>query len=59
MQQLFRLANNLLQKDVETRRRKLHMRTYNVVTLAEETGLIQYVGQTVSLADYLLGAHAK
>jgi len=59
MQQLFRLANNLLQKDAETRRRKLYMRTYNVVTLAEETGLIQYVGQTVSLADYLLVAHAK
>jgi ataxia telangiectasia mutated family protein len=59
MEQLFKLANDLLDKDAETRRRKLHMRTYNVVTLAEETGIIQFVGQTMSLAEYLIGAHAR
>lgn len=59
MEQLFKLVNDLLETDAETRRRKLHMRTYNVLTLAEETGVIQFVTQTMPLAEYLLSAHDR
>jgi ataxia telangiectasia mutated family protein len=57
MEQLFRLVNDLLDHDAETRRRKLAIRTYNVLSLAEETGIIQFVKDTMSLAEYLLPAH--
>lgn len=37
------LINKLLQKDPETRRRQLRIRTYAVVPLNEECGLLEWV----------------
>lgn len=59
MQQVFGLVNNLLASDTATRSRKLAIRTYNVVPLTPCVGILEWVPNTMSLADYLSGAHAK
>lgn len=59
MEQVFGLVNQALKDDSETQKRHLHMRTYNVLTLAEETGVIEFVSATKSLADWLLPAHER
>lgn len=40
------LINKLLKKDVESRRRQLKIRTYAVVPLNEECGLLEWVSNT-------------
>ena len=59
MEQLFRLVNDLLQQDPETRKRKLQLKTYNVLPLADKTGVIQYVNNTMPLLDYVISAHER
>ena len=49
MMEVAALLNRLLGKDSEGRRRKLRLRTYNVVCLNEESGLLQWVANTVGL----------
>lgn len=59
MEQLFKLVNDLLTQDPETRRRKLHIKTYNVLPLADKVGIIQFVKNTMALADYLIKSHER
>jgi len=59
MEQLFKLVNELLQVDREAARRQLHVRTYNVVPLTPGVGLVEWVVNTTSMADCLVGAHAR
>lgn len=47
------IINKVLQSDSESRRRKLLVRTYAVVTLNEECGLIEWVPNTVGLRPIL------
>lgn len=47
------MINNLLQTNSESRKRKLYIRTYSVVTLNEECGLIEWVPNTVGLRNIL------
>ncbi|KAK7696228.1 hypothetical protein QCA50_000881 [Cerrena zonata] len=42
----YAIINKLLQSNSESRRRRLHIRTYGVVTLNETCGFIQWVGNT-------------
>ncbi|XP_041465563.1 serine/threonine-protein kinase ATR-like [Lytechinus variegatus] len=47
------IINKCLRKDVESRRRELHIRTYTVIPLNEECGLIEWVPNTAGLRPIL------
>ncbi|KAI0720383.1 hypothetical protein C8T65DRAFT_736114 [Cerioporus squamosus] len=47
------ILNKLLKSDSEARRRQLHIRTYSVVSLNEECGLIQWVPNTIPVRTIL------
>lgn len=47
------MINKLLQANADSRRRKLYIRTYGVVTLNEECGLIEWVPNTIGLRHIL------
>ncbi|GAA6010816.1 hypothetical protein JCM10207_005857 [Rhodosporidiobolus poonsookiae] len=53
MQQVFGLVNNLLARDEEGRRRRLHLRTYKVVPLQGDNGMLEFVPNTDSLGNVL------
>ncbi|CDO73801.1 hypothetical protein BN946_scf185015.g130 [Trametes cinnabarina] len=48
------ILNKLLKSDSDSRRRQLHIRTYGVVSLNEEAGLIQWVPNTAPIRPILL-----
>ncbi|KAJ3127354.1 serine/threonine-protein kinase M1 [Nowakowskiella sp. JEL0407] len=48
------LVNKLLKKDPESRKRNLHIRTYGVIPLNEECGLIEWVNNTAGFRHILL-----
>ncbi|XP_077396162.1 serine/threonine-protein kinase ATR isoform X2 [Festucalex cinctus] len=47
------LINKCLRKDAESRRRELHIRTYAVIPLNEECGIIEWVNNTAGLRHIL------
>ncbi|KAJ3342792.1 serine/threonine-protein kinase M1 [Gonapodya sp. JEL0774] len=47
------MINKLLKKDAESRKRRLYIRTYSVVPLNEECGLIEWVNNTTGLRQIL------
>jgi serine/threonine-protein kinase ATR len=47
------MINNLLQSNSESRKRNLYIRTYSVITLNEECGLIEWVPNTTGLRHIL------
>ncbi|XP_041120696.1 serine/threonine-protein kinase ATR-like [Polyodon spathula] len=47
------LINKCLRKDAESRRRELHIRTYSVIPLNEECGIIEWVNNTAGLRHIL------
>ena len=55
LQEIFRICNVHLASDDETRLSGLQMRTYAVVPLAPTSGLVEWVGSTTTLSDYLIG----
>ncbi|KAJ3214103.1 serine/threonine-protein kinase M1 [Dinochytrium kinnereticum] len=48
------LINRLLKKDAESRRRNLHVRTYAVIPLNEECGIIEWVENTAGFRNILV-----
>lgn len=48
------LVNTILQRDPESRRRRLRIRTYAVIPLNEECGLLEWVKNTSGLRNILL-----
>jgi len=59
MEQVFQLVNKILGRDRETKRRKLLIRTYKVIPLATQAGMIEFVSNTMSLGDWLPAAHKR
>ncbi|CAH1233491.1 ATR [Branchiostoma lanceolatum] len=59
MQQVFGLVDSLLKKDEESRRRKLSIRTYKVIPMSKQSGLVQWCEGTMSVGDYLIGSTRK
>eukprot|EP00058_Branchiostoma_floridae_P018807 XP_002604296.1 hypothetical protein BRAFLDRAFT_88585 [Branchiostoma floridae] len=59
MQQVFGLVDSLLKKDEESRRRKLSIRTYKVIPMSKQSGLVQWCEGTMSVGDYLIGTSRK
>uniref|UniRef100_A0A8C5MNU7 Serine/threonine-protein kinase ATR n=1 Tax=Leptobrachium leishanense TaxID=445787 RepID=A0A8C5MNU7_9ANUR len=48
------LINKFLRKDAESRRRELHIRTYAVIPLNDECGIIEWVNNTAGLRNILI-----
>ncbi|KLT40283.1 hypothetical protein CC85DRAFT_157894 [Cutaneotrichosporon oleaginosum] len=59
MEQVFEMTNRLLQRDRRASARSLTFRTYNVVNLANRSGIIQFVGNTTAIGDWLKDAHQR
>ncbi|GJJ07321.1 hypothetical protein Clacol_001522 [Clathrus columnatus] len=51
------IINKLLKTDSDARRRQLRIRTYTVITLNEEAGLIQWVPNTVPMRPLLMRSY--
>ena len=66
MMQVFETMNTLLSRDPRARRRALHIRTFRVVPLTPECGVLEFVEQTKTLgavlaasSDGSLGLHER
>ena len=63
MQQVFQMCNTLLQRNTETRKRKLTICTYKVVPLSQRSGVLEWCTGTVPIGEYLVnndtGAHKR
>lgn len=59
MEQVFELVNSVLRRDRETRRRELSVRGYKVVPLSTQAGLLEFVGNTSPLREWLNRAHQR
>lgn len=59
MEQVFEQVSDLLTSHRATRRRKLGIRTYKVVPLYPNAGVIEFVQNTQPLHDFLMPAHAR
>ncbi|EED22945.1 phosphotidylinositol kinase Tel1, putative [Talaromyces stipitatus ATCC 10500] len=59
MEQVFEQVSNVLRDHRSTRQRNLHIRTYKVLPLTANAGIIEFVQNTIPLHDYLMPAHQK
>lgn len=59
MEQVFQLVNVLLDKDDGSKRRNLSIRTYKVIPLASQAGVLQFVENTQPLSSWLVPAHQR
>lgn len=59
MEQVFQLVNVLLEKDDGSKRRNLSLRTYKVIPLASQAGVLQFVENTQPLSSWLVPAHQR
>ena len=59
MEQVFAQVSDLLQDHRSTRQRNLGIRTYKVVPLTHNAGIIEFVQNTIPLHEYLLPAHSR
>ncbi|SJX64421.1 related to TEL1-telomere length control protein [Sporisorium reilianum f. sp. reilianum] len=59
MQQVFRMVNELLRAERRTRERKLAIRTYTVLPLGPQCGMLEFVTSTVPLGEVLIALHAR
>jgi len=53
------MINRLLVKDVDSRRRNLYIRTFSVIPLNENTGMIQWVDNTTVLRSILSSLYTQ
>ena len=59
MEQVFEMSNVLLSRDRKTRERNLRFRTYVVIPLAKSTGIMEFVGDSMGIGDWLKPAHHR
>lgn len=59
MEQVFGQVSNLLKDHRPTRQRALGIRTYKVIPLTTNAGIIEFVKNTIPLNDYLNPAHER
>ncbi|KAK4687247.1 serine-protein kinase ATM, partial [Tremellales sp. Uapishka_1] len=59
MEQVFAMTNDLLMRDRKASARELRFRTYVVVPLAQKSGIIEFVTNTLPIGDYLKAAHKR
>ncbi|KAH6577835.1 hypothetical protein BASA60_002773 [Batrachochytrium salamandrivorans] len=56
---IFNMANILLLKNYESRKRCLKIRTYRIVPMSPQTGVIQWVDGTLPIGTILVDAHQR
>jgi ataxia telangiectasia mutated family protein len=59
MQQIFQEMDGVMQRNRETRRRKMRIRTYRVIPLKPQTGVIEWVLDAIPVLEYLDQRHAS
>jgi len=59
MEQVFEEVSKMLQGHEATRKRDLHIRTYKVMPLTKNAGIIEFVANSIPLNDFLGPAHPK
>ena len=59
MEQVFEQVSSLLKDHRATRQRSLGIRTYKVLPLTSNAGIIEFVQNTIPLNDYLVPAHQR
>ncbi|XP_077397669.1 serine-protein kinase ATM isoform X3 [Festucalex cinctus] len=63
MQQVFGMCSMLLQRNIDTRKRKLNIRRYKVVPFSQCSGVLEWCSGTVPLGEFLAdpvkGAHKR
>lgn len=63
MQQVFHMCSTLLQRNAETRKRKLNIRRYKVVPFSQRSGVLEWCSGTVPIGEFLVdpqkGAHKR
>lgn len=57
MEQVFGKVNKLLMLDPSTRKREIQIRTYNVLPLGPQNGVIEFVSNSKSMMDIMYGLH--
>lgn len=59
MQQVFSKVNTIFENEKETRKRFLRIRTYKIVPLGPQAGVLEFVANSIPLADILKKYHEK
>lgn len=59
MEQVFEKVNSILQRDRETRKRKLRIKTYKAVPLGPKAGVIEFVPNSKALIEVIRPYHQK
>ncbi|KAI1893429.1 hypothetical protein AGOR_G00123630 [Albula goreensis] len=63
MQQVFQMCSMLLQRNTETRKRKLNIRRYKVVPFSQRSGVLEWCVGTMPIGEFLVdsqkGAHKR
>ncbi|XP_058519931.1 serine-protein kinase ATM [Ochotona princeps] len=59
MQQVFQMCNMLLQRNSETRKRKLTICTYKVVPLSQRSGVLEWCTGTIPLGEFLINGESN
>lgn len=65
MQQVFETVNTTLRNNAATRERHLSIRTYKIIPLTSQTGVLEWVNNTIPFGSYLTdrgdekGAHSR
>uniref|UniRef100_A0A8C9TQE6 non-specific serine/threonine protein kinase n=1 Tax=Scleropages formosus TaxID=113540 RepID=A0A8C9TQE6_SCLFO len=57
MQQVFQMCSMLLQRNAETRKRKLNIRQYKVVPFSQRSGVLEWCSGTVPIGEFLVNPH--
>lgn len=57
MEQVFKQVNKILMRNKETRKRGLRIRTYEVIPLGPQAGLLEFVANSIPLHDILCTLH--
>jgi ataxia telangiectasia mutated family protein len=53
LSKIFSICNILLEKDADTRSAKATIRTYKVIPLSPQTGLLEWIENTLPIGDFL------
>jgi ataxia telangiectasia mutated family protein len=59
MEQVFEMSNAFLSRDRKTKVRDLRFRTYVVIPLTQKTGVLEFVGDSQGIGEWLKPAHAR
>uniref|UniRef100_A0A182F611 Serine/threonine-protein kinase ATM n=1 Tax=Anopheles albimanus TaxID=7167 RepID=A0A182F611_ANOAL len=59
MQQVFGIINDLLRHARETARRQLSIRTYKVVPLSRQSGILEWCENTIPIGVWMMKGHTK